>query len=104
MKKYEQEDKVPNNMVNEEAPVYKTREGIEDARLRAAMNKTDTEKFYLFTTMVRINRMMSSAKITHTLSRAIFFLMDIPDEDLVHFWSVLNKYNCTIYNGWQICC
>ncbi|HMC86044.1 MAG TPA: hypothetical protein VKI61_10985 [Chitinophagaceae bacterium] len=49
MKKYEQEDKVPNNTVNEDAPVYKTREALEDARLRQTINKTDTEKFYLFT-------------------------------------------------------
>ena len=53
------------NMVNEDAPVYASREALEDARLREAINKTDTEKFRLFTRMMRINMMMKNARIIH---------------------------------------
>ena len=53
------------NMVNEDAPVYASREALKDARLREAINKTDTEKFRLFTRMMRINMMMKNARIIH---------------------------------------
>ncbi len=50
----------------QEDPVrYESRESLEDARLRAAINRTDTEKFRLFTRMMRISLMLKKAKITH---------------------------------------
>jgi hypothetical protein len=54
------------NELNEGAPVYASREELEDARLREAINRTDTEKFRLFTTMFRINKMMQRATIHHS--------------------------------------
>jgi hypothetical protein len=54
-----------SNIVQEGFPVYESREALEEARLREAVNRTDTEKFRLFTTMMRINMMMKRAKITY---------------------------------------
>jgi len=53
------------NIVREDPVVYENREALEDARLREAINRTDTEKFRLFTRMMRINIMLKKAKITH---------------------------------------
>lgn len=51
--------------VNEEPAVYASREALEDARLREAINRTDTEKFRMFTRMMCITQMMNRAKIIH---------------------------------------
>jgi len=48
-----------------EGPVYESREALEEARLREVIYRTDTEKFRLFTRMIRINIMLKKAKITH---------------------------------------
>ncbi len=53
------------SIVREDPAVYESREALEDARLREAINRTDTEKFYMFTRMMRINMMMKNAKITY---------------------------------------
>jgi hypothetical protein len=65
MKPGKQEGKDLRNIVNEGTPVYASREALEDARLREAINRTDTEKFRLFTRMMRINMMMKRARIIH---------------------------------------
>jgi hypothetical protein len=54
------------NELQEGTSVYETREALEDARLREAINRTDTEKFKLFTTMFRISKMMQRATIHHS--------------------------------------
>ena len=38
----------------------------ERKRIKEAILKTDTDKFFLFTRMLRINSMLKKAKITHT--------------------------------------
>lgn len=62
-KRYEQGQR--KNILREDPIVYESREALEDARLREAVNRTDTEKFRLFTKMMRINIMLKKAKITH---------------------------------------
>lgn len=65
MKPYQEDNKDLKNVVREDMPVYETREALEEARLREAINRTDSEKFRLFTRMMRINMMMKKAKIHH---------------------------------------
>ena len=65
MDQYKQNGKEIKSLVNEDSPVYASREALEDARLREAINRTDTEKFRLFTRMMRINMMMKRARIIH---------------------------------------
>jgi len=57
--------KKAKHVLNEDATVYESREALEDARLREAINKTDTEKFRMFTRMMRITMMMKNARIIH---------------------------------------
>ena len=38
---------------------------LEAKRIREAINKTDTEKFYLFCRMMRIQSMLENAIVTH---------------------------------------
>lgn len=65
MNQHKQNGKEIKSLVNEDSPVYASREALEDARLREAINRTDTEKFRLFTRMMRINMMMKRARIIH---------------------------------------
>jgi hypothetical protein len=65
METHQQEDPQSNNLVNEDSPAYQSREAQEDARLREAINKTDTEKFRMFTRMMRITMMLNRARIIH---------------------------------------
>ena len=65
MKKYKQEEEESKNILNEDELIYGHSEAKEEARLREAINRTDEEKFFLFTRMFRINKMLKSAKITH---------------------------------------
>ena len=65
MKKENQDTAAAKNMLREALPVYESREALEEARLREAVNRTGTEKFRMFTTMMRINMMMKRAKIIH---------------------------------------
>jgi len=53
------------SILREDPVVYDSREALEEARLREAVNRTDTEKFRLFTRMMRINMMLKKAKIKH---------------------------------------
>jgi len=52
-------------VLREDPVVYESREALEQARLLEAINRTDTEKFRMFTRMMRINLMLKNAKITH---------------------------------------
>ncbi len=38
---------------------------VEKQRIKDAILKTDTDKFFLFTRMLRINSMLKNAKVTH---------------------------------------
>jgi hypothetical protein len=61
----EKDSKDIKSSVHEDAPVYASREALEEARLKEAINRTDTEKFRLFTRMMPIGKMLKKAKITH---------------------------------------
>ena len=58
-------NKKAKHILNEDAAVYESREALEDARLREAIDRTDTEKFRMFTRMMRITMMMKNARIIH---------------------------------------
>ncbi|HSC39710.1 MAG TPA: hypothetical protein VLD19_17615 [Chitinophagaceae bacterium] len=54
------------NLMEEDEAVYNTAKSREDeARLREAIHRSDDEKFFLFTRMLRINMMLKNAKVTH---------------------------------------
>ena len=63
--KYKQQEEENKNILNEDEAIYGHSAAKEEARLREAINRTDEEKFFLFTRMFRINKMLKSAKITH---------------------------------------
>ena len=65
MEKESHTNKNLKNILKENTPVYETREALEEARLREAINRSDTEKFRLFTRMMRITMMMKNARIIH---------------------------------------
>ena len=50
-------------MENTPYKIYKSAEELETARLTAAANTTYTERFYKLTKLIRISKMISSAKI-----------------------------------------
>ena len=58
-------DDEPKNLLNEDEHVYGHSAAQEEARLRTAINRTDEEKFRLFTRMLRVNIMLKNAKVTH---------------------------------------
>jgi hypothetical protein len=64
MKKYKQNTN-EKNLVNEDSPVYASREALEEARLKEAINRTDTEKFHFLMTLMKMNRHMRKATIHH---------------------------------------
>ena len=60
-KQYKQaEDKA--NVLHEDAEAY---ESLDIARRKQAILSSDTEKFKLFTKLMRISRMLKNAKVTH---------------------------------------
>ncbi|MEP7278953.1 MAG: hypothetical protein ABI813_09945 [Bacteroidota bacterium] len=63
--KQSQQDKNQKDLFNEPSAVYNSREALDEARLREAVNRTDTEKFRLFTRMMRITLMLKNARIIH---------------------------------------
>ena len=65
MKPEKQEGKDLRNIVNEDMPVYASREALEDARLREAISRTPTEKFRFLMTLMKMNRQMHKATIHH---------------------------------------
>ncbi len=51
------------NEVAEEQAAYET---LEKKRLKESILLSDTDKFHLFTKLMRIDKMLRNAKITHT--------------------------------------
>jgi len=60
---------VQKNMVHEDDNVLRDEDAMylsaERQRIKQAILKTDTDKFFLFTRMLRINSMLKNAKVTH---------------------------------------
>ena len=67
MKKYreEQEDDENKNILREDSVVYGSREELEEARLREAINRTPAEKFHFLMTLMKMNNTMRKAVIHH---------------------------------------
>jgi len=65
MKKHRPGGKKEESLVNEEAPVYASREALEDARLREAVNKTPAEKFRFLMILMKMNNHIRKAIIHH---------------------------------------
>ena len=51
-----------NKIITEET-ISKARKEIEDKRIREAINRTDTEKFFLFIRLMKIHFMLKNARI-----------------------------------------
>jgi hypothetical protein len=65
VKTYHTDKEENKNLLEEASAQYGNAEAQEEARLQKAINRTDMEKFRLFTRMLRINAMYKKAKITH---------------------------------------
>jgi hypothetical protein len=52
-----------SNIAQEGFPVYESREALEEARLREAINRTPTEKFRFLMTLMKMNQQMRKATI-----------------------------------------
>ena len=63
MDQHKQNGKEIKSLVNEDSPVYASREALEDARLREAINRTATEKFQFLMTLMKMNRQMRKSTI-----------------------------------------
>jgi hypothetical protein len=62
----EQEDNTGKTKFVKESPaVYASREALEEARLREAINRTANEKFRFLMTLMKINKQMQKAIIHH---------------------------------------
>ena len=61
-KKEYSENEAPLNIFNEEAAAY---ENLETRRRKESILSSDTEKFKMFTKLMRIGIMMKNAKVTH---------------------------------------
>jgi hypothetical protein len=51
-----------NNILHDEDAMYFS---LERQRIKQSILKTDTDKFFLFTRMLRINSMLKNAKVIH---------------------------------------
>jgi hypothetical protein len=66
MKRANKDTPENKHLLQEDEAVYNTAKSREDeARLREAIHRSDDEKFFLFTRMLRINMMLKNAKVTH---------------------------------------
>ena len=65
MKSYQHDNTENKNVVRENAHNYATREALEEARLKEVLQMSDMEKFRMFCKMMRIGKMLASAKVTH---------------------------------------
>ena len=54
--------KTQNNVLHDEDVMYLS---LEKQRIKQSILKTDTDKFFLFTRMLRINSMLKNAKVIH---------------------------------------
>ncbi len=61
-KKEYSENEAPLNIFNEEAAAY---ENLEIKRRKESILTSDTEKFKMFTKLMRIGIMLKNAKVTH---------------------------------------
>jgi hypothetical protein len=61
----QQEHNEEKNKVEEPTQDYAAREALEEARLKEVLLMSDMEKFKLFCRMMRIGKMLASAKVTH---------------------------------------
>ena len=52
----------PKNILHDEDVMYLS---LEKQRIKQSILKTDTDKFFLFTRMLRINSMLKNAKVIH---------------------------------------
>ena len=64
MKEYSK-DNAQNQQVNESSAEYAAYQAVDYIRLREHMAMSDLEKYRLFRKMMRIGKMLSSAKVTH---------------------------------------
>ena len=53
---------IQTNTLHDTGSIYLS---AEKQRIKEAILRTDTDKFFLFTRMLRINSMLKNAKITH---------------------------------------
>ena len=65
MKEYGQNNEEDNNILREDPEVYNSREELEEARLREAINRTPAEKFRFLMTLMKMNNTMRKAVIHH---------------------------------------
>lgn len=65
MEEYPKDNEKQEGHVNEPDAEYANREAIELERLKKHVYMSDMEKLKLFCRMLRIGKMLSSAKITH---------------------------------------
>jgi hypothetical protein len=63
MNEHQHEGKEIKNLVKEDFPVYESREALEDARLREAINRTPAEKFRFLMILMKMNTHMRKAVI-----------------------------------------
>ena len=63
VKKHKIDSAAAGNMLNERLPVYESREALEEARLREAVNRTPTQKFLFLMTLMKMSRQMRNATI-----------------------------------------
>ncbi|WP_127129339.1 hypothetical protein [Pseudoflavitalea rhizosphaerae] len=65
MKEYPKKEEQHLQQVNDHDAEYKSHQDVEDKRLEQHMRLSDIEKYKLFRRMLRIGKMLASAKITH---------------------------------------
>jgi len=65
MEAQDYQEQNPQQSLNEEPAVYASREALEEARLREAINRSDTEKFQFLMTLMKMNLHMNKAVIHH---------------------------------------
>ena len=65
MEEYPKNDEGNQQHLDEQHAEYVNFQSIEDARLREHVFMSDIEKYKLFRKMMRIGKMLSTAKVTH---------------------------------------
>lgn len=65
MKQYQSDKEVNENVLREDSVPYGNTEAQEEARLREALKRTDSEKFYFLMTLMKMGNTMRKAVIHH---------------------------------------
>ena len=65
MKPYQSDKPEIKSSLEEQVQEYTKYDELEKTRLRHAMQMSDMEKFRMFCRMMRVGKMLSSAKVTH---------------------------------------